>query len=79
MALAIEHRYPFPSEPHSGGRAPRYAHKMNIGHISGGTNAGWKRQNEKPKDWTCPSCGTRLRYFWPACPNDNTRRPDSEE
>ncbi|MGE5596446.1 MAG: hypothetical protein ACM3S1_10490 [Hyphomicrobiales bacterium] len=56
-----------------------HLHHMNIGKVTGGTRAGWKRQREKPRDWKCPSCGTHLRYFWPACPNDNTRRPDPQE
>lgn len=52
---------------------------MNIGHVTGGTHAGWKTQRPKARDWVCPNCGTRLKHFWVACPNDNTRRPDREE
>lgn len=52
---------------------------MNIGHISGGTNAGWRKTNQQPKTWVCPTCGKPLKRFWVACPNDNTRRPDAEE
>jgi hypothetical protein len=52
---------------------------MNIGTISGGSNAGWKRHRPKAADWVCPACGKHLRHFWVACPNDNTRRPDPPE
>lgn len=44
--------------------------------ISNGTNAGWRVIREKPKDWTCPSCKRKLRYYWSKCPSDNTRRPN---
>jgi hypothetical protein len=49
---------------------------MNIGHVTGGTNAGWKKQKPKASEWTCPSCGKRLRGFWASCPNDQARRPE---
>lgn len=48
--------------------------------VSGGTNAGWKRMKaQAAADWRCPSCGKRLRHFWAACPNDNTRRPEPQD
>lgn len=42
---------------------------MNIGHVSGGTNAGWRKVKIQAKtDWKCPSCAARNRYYWAACP-----------
>lgn len=49
---------------------------MNIGHIAGGTNAGWRTVRQRAADWICPSCGKPLKGFWKTCPNDGTRRPD---
>lgn len=51
---------------------------MNI-IVSGGTSAGWKRPRPKAQDWRCPHCGTRLKHFWTACPNDNARRPEPSQ
>lgn len=53
--------------------------RVNIGHIAGGTNAGWRRPKQTPSAWICSECGKKLQRFWTACPNDNTRRPDSSE
>ena len=44
--------------------------------IPNGTNAGWRVIREKAKDWKCPVCRTKLRYYWTKCPTDNARRPD---
>jgi predicted RNA-binding Zn-ribbon protein involved in translation (DUF1610 family) len=52
---------------------------MNIGHISGGTNAGWRKTHQRASHWTCPACGKHLKHFWVACPVDQTRRPDPEQ
>jgi len=53
---------------------------MNIGHIHGGTNAGWRRVNATPTkdDWVCPECGKKHRYYWTACPMDGTPRPEED-
>jgi len=52
---------------------------MHVGHIQGGTNAGWRIVNAQVKDdWTCQSCGKSLRYYWVSCPIDGTRRPERE-
>ena len=48
-------------------------------HVKGGTNAGWKiMRPQMSKDWTCPTCGARNRYYWTTCPVDGTRRPEKE-
>ena len=26
---------------------------MNVGHIAGGTNAGWRKTKQKPEAWSC--------------------------
>lgn len=44
--------------------------------VKNGTNGGWRVTREKPRDWRCPSCKRKLRYYWALCPSDNTRRPD---
>lgn len=49
---------------------------MNIGHVAGGTNAGWKRVRQRAAGWICPQCGKPLKGFWKACPLDNTPRPE---
>lgn len=52
---------------------------MHIGHIAGGTNAGWRKIRAAIKtDWDCPGCGARNRYFWTRCPN-NCGHPRPEE
>lgn len=43
--------------------------------VPNGTNAGWRVIREQPKDWVCPACSSKLRYYWSACPTDNTPRP----
>jgi len=51
---------------------------FNIGHVAGGTHAGWRTVNEQSKeDWVCPTCGKLLRYYWTSCPNDSTPRPEN--
>ena len=41
------------------------------------TKAGVRRTKEAlRKDWTCPTCGATLRYYWARCPNDGTQRPE---
>lgn len=47
---------------------------MNIGHVSGGTNAGWKRQKERGQDWSCPKCLRSNKKFNANCPNCYTPR-----
>jgi hypothetical protein len=44
--------------------------------VRNGTGAGWRVVREKPKDWKCPECKRKLRYYWSVCPTDGTRRPD---
>lgn len=44
--------------------------------IRNGTNSGWKRIRERAKDWRCPDCRARLRYYWLKCPTCGTRRPE---
>jgi hypothetical protein len=44
--------------------------------IAGGTRAGWRTVKAAAKDWRCPDCRARLRYFWLKCPNCGTRRPE---
>lgn len=44
---------------------------FNIGHVQGGTNAGWKKLKELPK-WTC-SCGNAQNKYAAECCGD--RRP----
>jgi predicted RNA-binding Zn-ribbon protein involved in translation (DUF1610 family) len=44
--------------------------------VQNGTRAGWRIVNAAVrKDWKCPTCGARLRYFWQSCPNDGHPRP----
>jgi len=52
---------------------------MHIGHIQGGTNAGWRKVKDPAQDWVCPSCGKALAYYWVSCPVDGTRRPERED
>lgn len=48
---------------------------FNIGHVSGGTNAGWKRVGEEVKEpWTC-NCGDTHPPTWVNCPNCGVRNP----
>lgn len=54
----------------------RSPHHMNIGHIAGGTNAGWRKVRQRAGGWTCPACGKSLKGFWKACPLDKTPRPE---
>jgi hypothetical protein len=50
---------------------------FSIGHIQGGTNAGWRTTKVLArKDWVCPDCGKVLRYYWTHCPVDGTPRPE---
>jgi hypothetical protein len=52
---------------------------MNIGHVQGGTHAGWRTTKQQTKeDWVCETCGKLLRYYWTKCPNDGTARTESE-
>lgn len=51
---------------------------MHIGHIAGGTNAGWRKVFAKAKDWICPECESHLKYHWKRCPSCGHPRPDSE-
>lgn len=44
--------------------------------VRNGTGAGWRVVREKPKDWKCPECKRKLRYYWSVCPMDGTRRPN---
>lgn len=50
---------------------------MNIGHISGGTNAGWRKVVQKPTPWTCVCQGSRVIGTNPGyltkCPCGNPR------
>lgn len=48
-------------------------------HVKGGTQAGIKTVRPRPKDWTCPTCGTFLKKHWLQCPHDGTQRPDKEK
>lgn len=57
---------------------------FNIGHVSGGTNAGWKRQKAEAKSWMC-GCpnpdGRTSRYktnprYLVACPDCGKRNPE---
>ena len=51
---------------------------MNIGHVAGGTHAGWRTVKAAiRKDWTC-GCGARNKYFWINCPVCHTPRPEEE-
>lgn len=49
---------------------------FNIGTVQGGTHAGWRSVKQRPKAWTCPSCGAKLKYYWLACPTDKHPRPE---
>jgi rubrerythrin len=49
---------------------------VNIGHIAGGTHAGWRTVYAKAKDWICPKCDVLLKYHWKVCPNCNHPRVD---
>jgi hypothetical protein len=53
---------------------------MHIGHVQGGTHAGWRTVNAaQPKeDWVCDNCGKSLRYYWVRCPVDGTPRPERD-
>jgi hypothetical protein len=42
--------------------------------VSGGTNAGWRRVVAAVKDWKCPNCDARNRYYWVRCPVCNHPR-----
>lgn len=43
--------------------------------VRNGTNAGWRRVAQQIKrDWRCPSCGARNRYYWVTCPVDGHPR-----
>jgi len=44
--------------------------------MNGGTRAGWRRILNAAKDWTCPKCGARNKYYWKRCPNCSERRPE---
>ena len=46
--------------------------------IRNGTNSGWKRVQERARDWRCPGCGAYLRYWWLNCPTCSTRRPEQD-
>ena len=48
---------------------------FNIGHVEGGTNAGWKREKQAHKEpWKC-SCGTEQSPTYLNCPDCRDRRP----
>ena len=36
--------------------------------VRGGTRAGWRQVKQQARDWKCPSCGARNRYYWLNCP-----------
>jgi len=47
---------------------------MNIGHVSGGTNAGWRKVRELPKEmWTCV-CGRLNKASYANCPDCYAKR-----
>lgn len=47
---------------------------MNIGHVSGGTNAGWRIVREQLKEmWTC-ACGRLNKPTYVNCPDCYTKR-----
>jgi hypothetical protein len=54
---------------------------MHVGHVQGGTNAGWKTQKPAPKPWmhVCSvkpgQGGIRLPAYWSKCPDCKTARP----
>lgn len=47
---------------------------MNIGHIAGGTNAGWRRTKPAPKPWAC-ACGPQKAYLV-SCSTCKAERPE---
>jgi hypothetical protein len=47
---------------------------MNIGHVSGGTNAGWRKVREVSKEmWRC-ACGRLNRSYNANCPDCYAKR-----
>lgn len=46
---------------------------MNIGHITGGTNAGWRKIPDPATPWVC-ECGTLNARYWVTCSTCNTHR-----
>lgn len=49
--------------------------------VQGGTNAGWRTvKAQSKKDWTCPKCHSKNRFYWLNCPTRGcgTGRPDDE-
>jgi hypothetical protein len=47
---------------------------MNIGHVQGGTNAGW-RIVKQPKQWSHDCTGVKMTLTSYSCPLCHTRRP----
>jgi hypothetical protein len=52
---------------------------MYVGHVQGGTNAGWRTVREQRTDWNCPNCNARNRYYWVNCPSCLEHRPEEED
>lgn len=48
---------------------------FNIGHVEGGTNAGWKREKpRRTKTWRC-ECGKERSATWNNCPDCKGTNP----
>lgn len=46
--------------------------------IAGGTRAGWRIvKPTNKKDWDCPKCQARNKFYWRNCPNCGERRPEN--
>ena len=50
---------------------------MLLVRVAGGTAAGSKKPLAfaATKDWNCPGCGARCKFYWTNCPNCGHRRP----
>jgi hypothetical protein len=45
--------------------------------VKNGTRAGWRIvRSARTRDWKCPSCSAKNRYYWTRCPVCKHPRPE---
>ena len=49
---------------------------FNVGSISGGTRAGWRRVKQTATEWVCSKCGRNNARYFTRCPDCTKWRPE---